>query len=145
MSGVNRSLAFIFLGLMLAACADEPQYHRADWIVRVNIDWSTTNGDKRQLINHIADAFAKAPKMGFNEIPPSSAVQGDKDQFLFFQYNRDCENRVSNTEKLLEYVHRTVQGSPDMEVDKGTFQPGVDTIRVSGKSWIDSDPSPFGD
>ena len=83
--------------------------------------------------------------MGFNEIPPSSAVQGDKDQFLFFQYNRDCENRVSNTEKLLEYVHRTVQGSPDMEVDKGTFQPGVDTIRVSGKSWIDSDPSPFGD
>ena len=131
--------------MTLAACANEPQYYRTECIVRVNIDWSTTNGDKRQLINQISDAFAKAPKMGFNEIPPSSAVQGDMHQFLFFQHKRDCENRVSNTEELLKYVHRTVQGSPHMEVDKGMFQPGVNTIRVSGKWWIDSDPSPFGD
>lgn len=145
MSGVNKLIAFIFLGLALAACADEPQYQRAECIVRVNIDWSTTYGDKQPLIQQILDAYPKAPKMGFNETPPSSTVQGDMEQFLFFQHHRDCENRVSNTEDLLAYVQRTVPGSPDMDVDKGTFQPGVNTIRISGKWWIDSDPSPFDD
>lgn len=143
MSGVNKLIAIIFSGVALSACAEDPQYHRTECIVRVNIDWTTTDGDKDQLIQEILDVYLKAPKLGFNEIPPSAAVQGDMDQFLYFQHKYDCEDRISNTEQLLEYIQGNVQGLPEMEVDRGTFQPAADTIRTSGRWWIDSEASPF--
>lgn len=145
MSGVNKLMKLFFFGVALTACAEKSQYYRSECIVRVNVDWTTSNGDKNQLLQQIFDVYPNAPELRFNRAPPSSAVQGDMDQFLYFQYKYDCEKRISNTKSLLEYVRENVKGLPEMEVDTGDFHPGSDTIRASGKWWIDGDASPFSD
>lgn len=120
------------------ACSNEPLYSRDDCIARVNIDWSRTfPDDKERMINQIMDAIRKAPDMGFNKTPPSSAVQGDARQFIYYQYEKDCANRLENTEKLLHYVRESLDNHPPLKADSGSYSPGTDTIRVSGPWWKD--------
>jgi len=126
-------LCFIIL---LTSCYEETKYTREQCIVRINIDWSNTQlNNKEYMIEEITDTIRKAPNMGFNKIPASSAIQGNDREFIYYQYKYDCENRIENTEKLLRYVQENVANLPPMEVDSRNFKPSVGTIRSSGPWW----------
>lgn len=137
---IKNRLLILLLLLGPTACAEEAKYIREECIVRINIDWSNTpSTNKEDLIGAITDAIRKAPNMGFNKVPASSAIQGSNREFIYYQYKDDCENRLENTEKLLIYISKNVTGLPPLEVDSGQFKPGVDTIRSSGPWWKDRD------
>ena len=124
----------------LSACAESPKYSREQCIVRVNIEWADTSpNDKETMIRLITDSIRKAPDMGFNKVPASSAIQGENREFIYYQHEDDCENRISNMEKLLSYVREDNSNLilPVIMVDLGGFKPGVETIRVSGPNWKD--------
>ena len=148
MSVVNpyKSIIYSFLlFFLLYGCSQGPKYYREDCIVRINFDWTgMTPGEKYAALNSFAKIYPKAPKKSYNEIPPSSAVQGENDEYLYLQYKFDCENRIPNTEDLVAYVKTQIASSPNIEVDTGRFKPSIDTILSSGSNWIDSDP-PIGE
>ncbi len=126
----------------LIACAEDVKYTREECIVRINIDWSgMVSDDKESSIRRVTDAIRKAPDMGFNKIPASSAIQGSDRQFIYYQYKNGCDRRIENTEKLLDYVRKNIADLPSMKVDLGHFKPGVHTIRSSGPWWKDREES----
>ena len=142
---IKDGLVIFFLLFGLIACADKAKYTREECIARINIDWGDIpSNSKETTIRAITDAIRKAPDMGFNKIPASSAIQGSAREFIYYQYKSDCENRVENTEKLLSYVRVNITGLPSLEVDAGSFKPGVDTIRSSGPWWKDRE-TPIGE
>lgn len=142
---IKHGLVAFFLLFGSIACTDEGQYARAECIVRINIDWSDTPLNIREAkIRVITNTIRTAPDMGFNKIPASSAIQGDAREFIYYQYKDDCENRIENSEKLLSYVRANITDLPSLEVDSGSFEPGVDTIRSSGPWWKDRE-NPVGE
>lgn len=131
-------MVFIGLFLVLASCvcAEEARYAPEECIVRVNIHWSNESSiDKESMILVITDGIRKAPDMGFNRIPASSAVQGDEREYIYYQHKYDCDNRWENMEKLLSYIRDNIDDLPQIEVDPGKFSSGTDTIRASGPWW----------
>lgn len=127
---------------VLSACAEspKPKYTREECIVRVNIEWGdTTANQKESMIRLITGSIRKAPNMGFNKIPASSAIQGSNREFIYYQHEDDCENRISNMERLLSHIRENARAEslPMMRVDPRRFKPGVETIRVSGPNWVD--------
>lgn len=141
-----KSIFYPFLLLVsLAACSQEPKYYREQCIVRINFDWGTMPVNTRyDVMNQFAKVFPIAPKKSYNQLAPSSAWQGDNDEYLYIQHTAECENRLANTEDLLVHVRNNLDLVPKMEVDSGTFKPSISTIKVSGSEWIDSDP-PIGE
>ena len=131
----------LFVTVSVSACADLPRYKRSDCIVRINVEWPSGMNEetKEDSIRSIADAVRKAPDLGFNRIQPSSAIQGDKRQFVYYQFKDDCEHRIENAETLLSHVRRELGNQPSLTVDPGSFEPGVDTIRSSGPWWLNQE------
>lgn len=110
---MKHFLLNLAIALSLAACSDKPKYSREECIVRVNIDWSSTSSsEKENQIRRITDATRNAPDLGCNEVPASSAIQGESREFIYYQYKHDCENRLENTRQLLRYVQRQTNGLP---------------------------------
>lgn len=133
-------LCLLLYALTLSACADSAKYSREQCIVRVNIEWAKiSSNDKESMVRLITDSIRQAPDMGFNKIPASSTIQGKNREFIYYQHEDDCQNRILNMERLLSYVQESVNNValPNMSVDPGSFKPGVDTIRLSGPNWKD--------
>ncbi|MCU5783434.1 hypothetical protein MA04_02734 [Alcanivorax balearicus MACL04] len=142
---IKSGLIIFFLLFGTIACAEGAKYTREECIVRINIDWGDASlNSKEATIRTITDAIRKAPDMGFNKTPASSAIQGNAREFIYYQYKDDCENRIENTKKLLRYVRDNITDLPPLEVDSGSFRPGVDTIRSSGPWWKDRE-TPVGE
>lgn len=129
------------LTLSVSACGDLPKYKRSDCIVRINIEWRNDINEeaKEHTIRSITDVIRTAPDLGFNRSPPSSAIQGNERQFIYYQFKDDCENRLENARLLLSHVRRMLENPPPLEVDSRSFLPGLDTIRSSGPWWIDQE------
>ena len=132
----------VFICLMvisLASCAQEtkPEYMREQCIVRINIKWENFTGERNLMLESIMDAIKAAPDMGFNRIPPSSAVQGDRRQYIYYQFKFDCENKINNAKKLVKEVEKSIGINKLINVDANSYKPGPDTIRVTGKWWVD--------
>lgn len=123
----------------LSACAEGPKYSREQCIVRMNIEWGNISpNDKEKMIRLITDSIRKASDMGFARDPGGSTIQGENREFIYYQYRDDCENRISNMERLLSRVREaTSESLPMMSVDPRSFEPSVDTIRSSGPWWKD--------
>ncbi|MCE2391696.1 MAG: hypothetical protein J4G09_09475 [Proteobacteria bacterium] len=98
-------LMLFFLISAIAACVEEPKYNREQCIVRVNIEWENmSDAHKENIIVIITNAIRSAPDMDFNRIPPGFSVKGTDREFIYYQHEFDCENRLANMEKLLSYV-----------------------------------------
>ncbi|EKE81447.1 hypothetical protein [Idiomarina xiamenensis] len=133
-----RFTLFLFFLIGLNSCGTDARYTRSECIVRVNIDWTGTPlGKKEELIESITKAIRNAPNMGSNKVPMDFTIQGQSREYIYYQYSTDCENRFENTEALLEFARERVKSPPYLSVDKNNYEPGSDTIRVSGPSWID--------
>ena len=66
--------------------AKKANYTREEGIVRINVDWGDApSSSKEAAISVITDAIRKAPDMIFNQIPASSAIQGNSREFIYYQ------------------------------------------------------------
>lgn len=131
-------IIFTIVITMISCGVDhEGKYTREQCIFRVNIKWDKYEGDKEMAIRRVMDNFRAAPDMGFNKVPPSAAVQGKNRQYIYYQLTDGCENRIENARKLLSFVLTSREKMPALELDSGSFSPGVDTIRVTGEWWRD--------
>ncbi|MFP1681575.1 hypothetical protein ACLD0W_03635 [Alloalcanivorax sp. C16-1] len=130
-----RTFALLLLITIASlAHAMENKPARSDCIFRVDLDWSGFRGDKQDALKALVKSVAQAPDMGFNRVPPSAAVQGNDQQYLYFQLTDGCgPQRLDSAKKLLAHVDR--DGLPPFTLNTASFSPGVDTIQLQGQWW----------
>ncbi|MEH6708992.1 MAG: hypothetical protein V7667_13580 [Alloalcanivorax venustensis] len=124
----------LFIAMIALVNAEESKPARSDCIFRVDLDWSGFSGNKQDALTALVKSVVQAPSMGFNQVPPSVAVQGADQQYLYFQLTDDCgAQRLDSAKKLLSHVHRG--GLPAFTLNTAPFSPGKDTIQVTGPWW----------
>ncbi len=97
----------LFITIAPLAHATETKPARSDCIFRVDLDWSEFAGNKQDALKTLVKSVAQTPDMGFNQVPPSAAVQGDDQQYLYFQLTDGCgPQRLDSAKKLLVHVDR---------------------------------------
>lgn len=125
-------LLFMAMTSLTHAVGNKPA--RSDCIFRVDLDWSEFTGNKQGALKTLITSVVQAPDMGFNQVPPSAAVQGNDQQYLYFQLTDGCgPQRLDSAKKLLSHV--TPDGLPAFSLNTASFSPGLDTIHVQGPWW----------
>ncbi|MEO1901461.1 MAG: hypothetical protein ABGX87_06890 [Alcanivorax sp.] len=130
-----RTFALLLLITIASlAHAVETKPARSDCIFRVDLDWSEFSGDKEDALRTLLKSVVQAPDMGFNQVPPSATIQGNDQQYLYFQLTDGCgPQRLDSAKKLLSHVER--ESLPPFRLDTTSFSPGLDTIQVQGPWW----------
>tara|TARA_A100001391_G_scaffold146973_1_gene104429 strand:+ start:513 stop:914 length:402 start_codon:yes stop_codon:yes gene_type:complete len=124
---------FIFFVLFGQAEAEKPC--RKECIFRVDLDWTGFKGNKQDALKAFVGSVVGARNMGFNEVPPSASIQGDKQQYIFFQLTDGCgKKRIDNARRLLDQLGESSL-LPSYKINKQKFHPGVETIDVEGRWW----------
>ena len=131
---VRTSALLLFIAMAPLANAAESKPARSDCIFRIDLDWTEFSGDKQEALKALVKSVVQAPSMGFDQVPPSVAVQGADQQHLYFKLTDGCgTQRLDNAKKLLSHVHR--DGLPAFTLNTAPFSPGKDTIQVTGPWW----------
>lgn len=131
---VRTFALLLFITIAALAHATETKPARSDCIFRVDLDWSEFSGDKQDALKTLVKSVVQAPSMGFNQVPPSVAVQGADQQYLYFQLTDGCgTQRLDSAKKLLSNVDR--DGLPPFRLNTASFSPGPATIQVKGAWW----------
>ena len=124
----------LFIAMIALVNAEESKPARSDCIFRVDLDWSGFRGDKQDALKALLKSVAQAPDMGFNQFPPSATIQGNDQQYLYFQLTDGCgPQRLDSAKKLLSHVER--ESLPPFRLNTASFYPGLDTIQVQGPWW----------
>ncbi|GGW47561.1 MULTISPECIES: hypothetical protein [Vreelandella] len=140
----NKALLFLSALALLGCNQEEDKYYRADCIVRINIDWSGYDTERRLAIqNRVLPeaALAYHETLGFDSpvSGPSSSIKGEEREYYYLQFSGLCDRRYEFSENIIAYFAENFDDVPPLEVDPGTFKPGRDTIEVYGDSWIDGE------
>ena len=131
---VRTFALLLFITIAALAHATETKPARSDCIFRVALDWSEFAGNKQDALKTLITSVGQAPDMGFNQVPPSAAVQGNDQQHLYFQLTDGCgPQRLDSAKKLLAHVDR--DGLPPFNLNTASFSPGLETIQVQGPWW----------
>ena len=131
---VRTFALLLFITIAPLAHATETKPARSDCIFRVDLDWSEFSGNKQDALKTLITSVGQAPGMGFNQVPPSAAVQGNDQQYLYFQLTDGCgAQRLDSAKKLLAHVDR--EGLPPFTLNTASFSPGLETIQVQGPWW----------
>ncbi|MBL7252173.1 hypothetical protein [Alloalcanivorax marinus] len=124
----------LFITIAPLAHATETKPARSDCIFRVDLDWSEFAGNKQDALKTLITSVGQAPDMGFNQVPPSATIQGNDQQYLYFQLTDGCgAQRLDSAKKLLSHVER--ESLPPFRLNTASFSPGLDTIHVQGPWW----------
>ena len=131
---VRIAALLLFMAMTSLAHAVENKPARSDCIFRVDLDWSGFRADKQDALKTLLKSVAQAPDMGFNQVPPSATIQGNDQQYLYFQLTDGCgPQRLDSAKKLLSHVER--ESLPPFRLNTTSFSPGRDTIHVQGPWW----------
>ncbi|MGS2744594.1 hypothetical protein ACU6TU_13520 [Halomonas sp. LS-001] len=142
---LNKALIIMAAFTLLGCGQEEEKYYRADCIVRINIDWSGYDVERRIRVQNdvfMEAAYAYHKTLGFSSpIPgPSSSFKGKGRKFYYLQFAGMCDQRYEFAENIITYFEEHFNDVPPMEVDPERFEPGRNTITVHGDSWIDGKP-----
>lgn len=145
-NNVLNKAAIILLAFTLLGCGqEEEKYYRADCIVRINIDWSGYDIERRIRVQNdvfMEAAFAYHQTLGFDSpvSGPNASFKGEQREYYYLQFKGMCDRRYEFGENIITYFEDNFDDVPPMEVDTGRFEPGRDTIESWGPSWIDGEP-----
>lgn len=142
---LSKAPLILFIIALFGCSQEEERYYRADCIVRINIDWSGYDADRRLKIqNRVLPeaAFAYHKTLGFNSpvSGPSASIKGEGSEYYYLQFAGMCDQRYEFAKNIITYFEDNFDDVPPMEVDPGRFEPGRNTITVHGDSWIDGKP-----
>jgi len=134
----DMKLLILLLSLSIFGCADDIAPSRSECITRIEFKWSEQSAeDKATIISNFNDEFVRhyVTKVHKNAIPPSSAIQGDNQQYIYLQYTEECGSKVDTSKFLVNEVREVISDLPQILFTEETFEPGLKTILVSGPYW----------
>lgn len=134
---MNKLIILLF-GLLLFGCKNQEQPTASDCITRIEFLWGNeSERDKTGIISGFMDSFVShyISVYGTNSPPPSSAVQGLNQEFIYLQYAANCNNKVEITKLITDKVVLDSEAVPVIAFSNSNFKPGYDTIFVDGPYW----------
>jgi len=133
-------LLLLSLPTIIFGCADNITPSRSECITRIELKWTEQSAeDKAKIISNFGDEFVRQYVKNNNEnaIPPSSTIQGDKQQYIYLQYTQECDNKVDTSKLLVNEVKDIIPDLPQITFTEESFEPEINTILVSGQYWRD--------
>ncbi len=133
-------ILLLSLPTIIFGCTDNIAPSRSECITRIELKWSEQSAeDRAKIISNFGDEFTRqyVKNNHKNAIPPSSAIQGDKQQYIYLQYTQGCNNKVDTSKLLVNQVREVVSDLPQIVFTEKAFEPDINTILVSGKYWRD--------
>lgn len=133
-------ILLLSLPIIVFGCADDIDPSRSECITRIEFKWSKQSAeDKAKIIANFGDEFTKQHLKNNhkNAIPPSSAIQGDKQQYIYLQYTQECDDKVDRSKLIVNEVREVISDLPEILFTEETFEPRRNTILVSGPYWRD--------
>lgn len=135
-------LTTMMLGVLFSSIAcssgEASKYTRADCIVEVDLVWNIEGVEKVKLLNFLADSIDGAESLGYKGPFLAGFTFQKNDTKLYIQYYSECEERLTNTEKLMGSVSTpALSGKVHYQISESRIKADVKTIMLEGAAWVD--------